>query len=105
MRKVALLTCLAVAAALVIGGAGVATAALVDSGSALVVVVVMTLGTLVIAGLEWAHRRSIRVGQTSQSAHLRPSTRTERVGERDALSALDDLRAARDHHAHAAHPT
>jgi hypothetical protein len=57
MRKLAQLTCLILGAAALAGIAGLATAAVIDAGSAVVVAVVVALGILVIGLLEWTHRR------------------------------------------------
>jgi hypothetical protein len=103
MRKLALLTCLTLAAAAVAGIAGVATAAVADFGSALVVVVVVALGTLVIGLLEWTHRRSGGLGHTFHDVNLGASVDTEHVRDRDSMRALDDLRAALAQEAGPAH--
>jgi hypothetical protein len=75
MRKLALPTCLIVAAAALAGIAGVVTAAVVDPGSGLVVAVVVALGLLVIGLLEWTHRRHsgvLRASRAHQSAPAYP---------------------------------
>jgi hypothetical protein len=104
MRKVALLTSLTLAAGTLAGTAGVATAAVADPGSALVVVVVVALGILVIGLLEWTHRRASGVGHAVHGADLAVSAGTEGVRDRDTLRALDELRAARAHQAGPAGP-
>jgi hypothetical protein len=94
MRKFALFTSLSLAAAALCGIAGVVTAAVADSGSALVVVVVMVLGMFVIGLLEWTHRRGSRLGHPAHQQH---------ASDRDTLRALDELRAARAHQAGSSH--
>jgi hypothetical protein len=104
MRKVALLTCLILSAATVVGIAGAVTAAVADSGSALVVVVVVTLGILVIGLIEWTHRRGTGGRHALNGAGSGVSAGREGVGGRDGLRALDELRAARSHQAGPANP-
>ena len=104
MRKVALLTCLTVAAAALAGIAGVVTAEVVDSGSAFVVVVVVALGALVIGLLERTHRRGSGSVHAFHGADLGVSAGRQGVRDRDTMRALDDLRAARAHEAGPANP-
>ena len=74
MRKLALPVSVIVAVAALAGIAGVVTAAVVDSGSGLVVAVVVALGLLVIGLLEWTHRRSgvLRATRAHQTAPAYP---------------------------------
>jgi hypothetical protein len=74
MRKLALPVSLIVATAALAGIAGVVTAAVVDSGSGLVVAVVVALGLLVIGLLEWTHRCSgvLRATRAHQTAPAYP---------------------------------
>jgi hypothetical protein len=104
MRKVALLTCLTLASAAIAGIAGVVTAQVADSGSALVVVVVVALGALIIGLLEWTHRRGSGVVHGSHGADLGVSAGRPGVRDRDTMRALDELRAARAHEAGPATP-
>jgi hypothetical protein len=103
MRKVALLTCLAAAAAALAGIAGVLTAQVADAGSALVVAVVVALGTLIIGLLEWTHRRG---NGAVHALHGAEGVSAGRHGarDRDTMRALDELRAARAHEAGPAKP-
>lgn len=98
MRTFAFLTCLTLGAAALAGIAGLATAAVLDPGSALVVAVVVALAVLVIGLLEWSHRRS-GVLHTVHGADLGVSADRDHVGDRDTLRALDEIRAARAHQA------
>lgn len=95
MRKLAIITGLSLAAVATVGIAGLATAALVDTGSAVVVAVVVALGLLVIARIEWTHRR----GQTV------PAAAEGHRSDQDTRRALDELRAARAHEARPSHRT
>jgi hypothetical protein len=104
MRKVALLTSLTVAVAALAGIAGVVTAAVADSGSALVVVVVVALGAVVIGLLEWTHRRSIGVVHAFHGTDPGVSANGHSLRDRDTMRALDELRAARAHEAGPANP-
>jgi len=85
MRKLALITGLSLATIAIAGLAGLAAAAFVDLGSAVVVAVVVALGLITIALIERTHRRGgpVPVG----TAH-------ELVGAPDPHRALDELRAA-----------
>jgi hypothetical protein len=103
MPKVALLTSLTLAGAALAGVAGLVTAAVADSGSAVVVAAVVALGLLVIGLIEWTHRRTQGVGHALQGADLAVSSDRERGRDRDTLRALDELRAARAHHTGPAH--
>ena len=104
MRKVALLTCLTLALAALAGIAGAVTAQVADSGSALVVVVVVALGLVIVGLLEWTHRRGSGLGHTFHGADLGTSADRQGVRDRDAMRALDELRAARAHQAGPASP-
>ena len=104
MRKVALLTCLTLASAALAGIAGMATAEAVDSGSAIVVVVVVALGALIIGLLERTHRRRSGLVHAFHGADLGVSADRQGVRDRDAMRALDELRAARAHQAGPASP-
>ena len=95
MPKFALLTCLTLGAAALCAIAGVITATVADSGSALVVVVVMALGILVIGLLEWTHRRGSSLGHAVHGADPGFFADSRHVRDRDTLRALDELRAAR----------
>jgi hypothetical protein len=99
MRKIALITALTVAAAALVGIAGMITASVTDSGSAVVVMVVIALGIAVIGLLEWTHRHSAAMSPAVHGADLAVSTEREHARDRDTLRALDELRAARSHHA------
>jgi hypothetical protein len=99
MRKFALLLCLIVAVAAQAGIAGLAAAAVIDPGSAVVVAVVVALGLLVIGLLEWTHRRSTGLGHPVHGADLGVSADRDRARDRDTLRALDEIRAARAHQA------
>ena len=103
MRKVALLTCLTVAAAALAVIAGVVAAEVADSGSALVVAVVVALGALIIGLLEWTHRRGNGVVLAFHGA-VGASADVQGVRDRDTMRALDELRAARAHEAGPAKP-
>ena len=104
MRKVALLTCLTLATAVLAGIAGMATAAVADSGSALVVAVVVALGGLIIGLLEWTHRRGSGLVHAVHGADLGVSAGRQGVRDRDTMRALDELRAARAHEAGPGNP-
>ena len=91
MRKVALLTCLTLASAAIAGIAGVVTAQVADSGSALVVVVVVALGALIIGLLEWTHRRGSGLVHAVHGADLGVSAGRQGVRDRDTMRALDEI--------------
>ncbi len=80
------------------------TAQVADSGSALVVVVVVALGALIIGLLEWTHRRGSSVVHDLHGADLGVSAGRQGVRDRDTMRALDELRAARAHEAGPAKP-
>ena len=103
MPKFALLTCLTLGAAALCAIAGVITATVADSGSALVVVVVMALGILVIGLLEWTHRRGSSLGHAVHGADPGFFADSRHVRDRDTMRALDELRAARAHQPGPAH--
>ena len=94
MRTFAQLTCLTLGAAAQAAIVALAAAAVVDSGSALVIGVV-ALGTLVIGLLEWSHRRGSGLDHALLGADLGISADREHVSDRDPLRELDEIRAAR----------
>jgi hypothetical protein len=85
MRTFAQLTCLTVGAAALAGIAGLAAATVVDPGSALVIAAVVALGTLVISGLEWTHRRGSGLDRAPVGADLDASARRDRVRDQGTL--------------------
>jgi hypothetical protein len=103
MRTFAYLICLTLGAAAQAGIAGLAAAAVLDLGSALVIAMVVALGVLVIGLLEWSHRRGSGLGHRGHGADLGVSAGQEHLRDRDTLRALDEIRAARAYQAGAAH--
>ena len=97
MRKLAQLTCLILGAAALAVIAGLATAAVVDAGSAVVVAVVVALGILVIGLLEWTHRRRSGVDHALHGADLNVSADREHLRDRDTLRALEEIRVSPAH--------
>ena len=95
MRTFAQRTCLTLGAAAQAAIVALAAAAVVDSGSALVIGVVVALGTLVIGLLEWSHRRGSGLDHALHGADLGISADREHVSDRDPLRELDEIRAAR----------
>jgi hypothetical protein len=104
MRKIALFTCLTGGSAALGGTAGAVTAAVVDTGSALVVAVVVALGAFIVGLLEWTHRRGSGSVYALPSADLGVSADGHGVRDRDTMRALDELRAARGHQAGPGNP-
>ncbi len=104
MSKVALFTCLTCGSAALAGIAGAVTAAVADTGSALVVAVVVALGAFIVGLLEWTHRRGSSSVYALPSADLGVSADAHAVRDRDTMRALDELRAARAHQAGPANP-
>ena len=95
MRTFAQLTCLTLGAAALGGIAGLAATAVVYPGSAVVVAVVVALGTLVIGLLEWTHYRRSDVDHAFHGADLGVSADREHLTDRDTVRAQDEIRAAR----------
>jgi hypothetical protein len=93
MRTFAYLTCLTLGAAAQAGIAGLAAAAVLDPGSALVIAVVVALGVLVIGLLEWSHRRGSGLGHRGHGADLGVSADREHLRDRNTVRALDDIRS------------
>jgi hypothetical protein len=87
MRKLAIITGLGLAAAAVTALAGLVAAAFVDTGSAVVVAVVVALGLVVIGLIEWTHR----------GRRTLPVAATARTTDQGTRRSLDELRAARAH--------
>lgn len=85
MRTFAITTGLTLGGAAVAGIVGVVAAAFVDTGSAVVISVVVALGLLVIGLIEWTHRRR----------HDRSVTVRAGGQHRGTHRALDEVRAAR----------
>jgi apolipoprotein N-acyltransferase len=85
--------CLTLALAALAGIAGAVTAQVADSGSALVVVVVVALGLVIVGLLEWTHRRGSGLGHTFHGADLGTSADRQGVRDRDTMRALDELRS------------
>jgi hypothetical protein len=79
----------------VAGLVGFTASAFVDTGSSIVIGVVVALGFLTIGLLEWSHGRA----RDTASRAGRPAPRSEQGTHR----ALDELRAARIHEAGPAH--
>jgi len=104
MRKITLLTCLTCGSAALAGIAGAVTAAVADSGSALVIAVVVALGAFIVGLLEWTHRRGSGSPYTLPSGDLGVSADGHGVRDRYSMRALDELRAARAHQAGPATP-
>ena len=97
MRTFAIITGLTLAAVATAAAAGLATAAFVDTGSAVVVAVVVALGLLVIGRIEWTHRRGHRLPVATASG--------EHGTDQDTRRALDELRSARAHQTAPSHRT
>jgi hypothetical protein len=95
MRTFAQLTCLTLGAAALGAIAGLAATAVVDPGSAVVVAVVVALGTLVIGLLEWSDRRGSGVDHALHGADLGVSANRDHLRDRDTVRAQDEIRAAR----------
>ncbi len=85
MRTFAQLSCLTLGAAALAGIAGLASAAVIDPGSALVIAVVVAIGTLVIGVLEWTHRHGSGVDRAPVGADLGVSAGRDRVTGRGTL--------------------
>ena len=93
MRTFAITTGLTLGGAAVTGIVGLVAAAFVDTGSAVVISVVVALGLLVIGLIEWTHRR-----------HSSPITASvaARRQHQGTHRTLDEVRAARTGTGHTA---
>ena len=85
MRTFTQLTFLTLGAAALAGIAGLAAAAVIDPGSAVVVAVVVALGVLLIGLLEWSHRRGSGLDHAVHGADLGARVDRDHLKNRDTL--------------------